>query len=166
MKAKITSPVGLNAAGVGPKIFKWVTLIIIFGILTRIFFPSASTFPSDFLQPLAIAGWFWMTIGIIFWICGVVQFLVGFPKGKLITNGVFSVSRNPIYSAWIIFVLPGLAVICNNWIFLLSAVVMYILLKINIKEEEQNLTVIFGEQYIEYANRVNRLWSFPPFYYL
>lgn len=164
MKTKITSPVGLNAAGVGPKIFKWVTLVIMFGILTSIFFPSVSKFPSDFLQPLVIAGWFWITTGIIFWICAIVQFAINFPKGKLITTGVYSLSRNPIYASWMIFVLPGLAVVCNNWIFLLAAFVMFITFIQFIKEEEKTLTEIFGEQYIEYANKVNRILYFPPMY--
>lgn len=162
MKAKIQSPVGLKPAGVGPKIFKWVTLILIIGILAGRFLPEVSQFPPDIVKPLNPAGWFWLISGVILWICAVIQFVAGFPKGKLITNGVYALSRNPIYASWIVFVLPGLAVICNNWIFLLAAVVMYILLTINIKEEEKDLLAIFGEKYTEYAKRVSRvLFSFP-----
>lgn len=166
MKAKIKSPVGLKAAGVGPKIFKWVSLLILIAILTGCFFPDISKLPVNLVEPLVPAGWFWLISGIIFWICSVVQFIIGFPKGQLITTGVYSLSRNPIYASWIIFVLPGLAVICNNWIFLLAAVVMYILLTINIKEEENDLTAIFGEKYTDYTNTVNRILSFPPFFNL
>jgi protein-S-isoprenylcysteine O-methyltransferase Ste14 len=41
---------------------------------------------------------------------------------------------------------------------------MYILLTINIKEEEKDLAAIFGEKYIEYAAKVDRVLFFPPFY--
>ncbi len=160
MKTKLLSPLGLSAAGAGPKIFRRMLPILIAGILVQIFYPAVSAFPYFKAATLKNAGWILLIPGILLWICAVVQFLREFPKGKLITTGVFSLSRNPIYASWIVFILPGLAGICNNWIFLIAALVMYIALVIFIPEEEKSLSEIFGEQYREYTRRVNRVLFF------
>lgn len=163
MKTKLLSPLGMSAAGAGPKIFRRMIPFLIVGIVLQIFFPAISEFPFIKATTLKNAGWILLVPGILIWIGSVVQFLIEFPKGKLITTGVYSFSRNPIYASWIILVLPGLAGIFNNWIFLLAAIAMYVALVIFIPEEEKALTEIFGKQYIKYAKRVNRVLFFPPF---
>ncbi len=160
MKTKQISPLGLSATGAGPKIFRTMLPVLIIGIVIQILFPVVSAFPFLNATTLKSAGWIWTFPGIFFWIFAVVQFAIKFPKGKLITSGVYSLSRNPIYASWIVFILPGLAGICDNWIFLLAALVMYISLIINIKDEEKALTDTFGDEYIHYSKRVNRVLFF------
>ncbi len=163
MKTNLLSPSGLSATGAGPKIFRSMLPVLIVGIIVRIFFPAVSSFPNLKETMLKNAGWILLVPGIVIWISSVVQFLIEFPKGKLITTGVYSLSRNPIYASWIVFILPGLAGICNNWIFLLAGLIMYVSLVVNIKEEEKALTEIFGDEYRKYAGKVNRVLFFPPF---
>ncbi len=100
------------------KILRPVFLFLIIGIIVEIFIPPLVSIPFFIENTLKNAGWILIIPGIIFWGCAIIQFALGFPKGKLITTGVYSLSRNPIYSRWILFILPGLALICNNWIFL------------------------------------------------
>ena len=163
MKTKQISPIGLSVTGAGPKIFKPVFMILVIGIISEIFFSSFTKIPFVKID-LTTAGWIWAICGAILWICAIVQFSMGFPKGKLITSGVYSLSRNPIYASWIVFILPGVAAICNNWIFLVASFTMYLSLTINIKEEEKALAETFGEQYRKYSERVSRVLSFPHFY--
>jgi protein-S-isoprenylcysteine O-methyltransferase Ste14 len=158
---KLISPLGLSATGAGPKIFRIMIPFFIIGIIMQFFFPAVSSFPFFKTTPLTYAGWILLVTGSLFWIWSIIQFLQEFPKGKLITSGVYSLSRNPIYASWIIFILPGLAGIFNNWIFLLTAAIMYIALVIYIQEEEMVLSEIFGEQYQNYAKKVNRVMFFP-----
>ena len=127
----------------------------------QLVFPTFVGIPLLTESTLKNAGWILTIPGTIFWVWAIVQFAIGFPKGKLIKSGVYSLSRNPIYSSWILFILPGLAGICNNWIFILAALVMYISLTINIKEEENALADTFGEEYIDYSKKVNRVLFFP-----
>lgn len=161
---KLLSPLGLSATGAGPKIFRRMIPVLIIGIIMQIFHPAVSAFPFFKASTLNNTGWILLVTGIVFWVCSVIQFLLEFPKGKLITKGVFSLSRNPIYASWIILILPGIAGIFNNWIFLLAAAAMYFALMIFIREEEIILSEIFGEQYRDYEKRVNRVMFFPPIY--
>ncbi len=80
----------------------------------------------------------------------------GQPTDKIVTTGVFSFSRNPLYLGGIV-ILVGLALVLNwPWLIalLLPAVVVchYIL----IVPEERYLSDKFGEEYRLYTERVGR----------
>ena len=107
------------------------------------------------------AGWFWLGIGITAFIITMSQFMINFPKGKLITTGMYALSRNPIYCSWTLFVLPGLGLILNNWLFFLSALVMGLATVFLVKEEEQQLAGCFGQQYADYKKRVGCIITMP-----
>ncbi len=157
MKSKLQSPHNLSATGVGPKIFRSMLPFLLAGIAVGIFLPAYAAFPFRGMELFNIAGGILLGTGILFWFCAIIQFAIGFPKGNLITTGVFSLSRNPIYTGWIVFILPGLAVFCNNWIFLLAALSMYISFRRVIGEEEKILARVFGEHYQAYMKKVNRI---------
>ncbi len=157
MKTKTISPLGLSITGAGPKIMRPMILFLIIGIVVQFLFPSVVSLPLLTESTLKNAGWVLTISGAFFWVWAVVQFTIGFPRGKLITTGVYSLSRNPIYASWIVFILPGLAGICNNWIFFVSAIAMFIALKIYITAEEKQMLEHFGDSYKEYTKKVNRI---------
>ena len=80
----------------------------------------------------------------------------------LLTKGVYAVVRNPIYSAFF-FVFTGMLFIeANLWLLILPIVFwlyMTILLKLT---EEKWLKEAFGQEYIEYCARVNRVFPWFP----
>jgi protein-S-isoprenylcysteine O-methyltransferase Ste14 len=160
----LTSPIGLNPGGVGPKIFRNAMPFLIVGILAGIFFPSVSGFPFYNKAIFRVSGLILMPAGIIIYIIAIIQFMKDFPKGKLITHGVFSYSRNPLYASWILGILPGLALFFNNWFFLLAAISMYISLIFYIKSEEEQLLAAFGNEYAEYKSSVRRVLFIPTFH--
>ena len=88
-------------------------------------------------------------------------FSAGFNKGKLVTTGIFSVVRNPIYAAWILFILPGIMMFFQSWLMLATSLVTYIVFKAFIREEEQYLEKTFGQAYLDYKSKVNELFPFP-----
>lgn len=111
------------------------------------------------------AGW----IGVIVCIIGILLFLyalVSFGKsfrvgldedhpGALVTTGAFSISRNPIYTAFGL-ILIGEFLIIPNWIILICVFIGIWLLNRQILLEEQSLKKIYGEKYMEYCKKVRR----------
>lgn len=75
--------------------------------------------------------------------------------GELVTTGAFSISRNPIYTAFGL-VLTGLFLIIPNWIILIYVFAGIWLFSRQILLEEQSLKKIYGEKYMEYCKRVRR----------
>ena len=161
MNRKLNSPFVLYPKFVGPKIIKSMLPFLLAGILLGFFFPKVSSFPFYQVKILKPVGWIFICLGIIVYFTALIQFIRGFQSGKLITNGVYSLSRNPIYSSWILLILPGIAMASNNWVFLSGALVMYISLRLSIDGEEQELEKIFGKYYLQYKSEVNRVFFIP-----
>jgi protein-S-isoprenylcysteine O-methyltransferase Ste14 len=76
---------------------------------------------------------------------------------QLATGGILGLVRNPIYSAWIVFILPGLALLSRSWPLLLMPLVAYAVFKLRIHCEDEYLLQRFGQAYLDYRNRVNEL---------
>ena len=99
-------------------------------------------------------------LGVILWIQAVFsqKMVKAIKDNILLTKGVYAVVRNPIYSAFF-FVFTGMLFIeANLWLLILPIVFwlyMTILLKLT---EEKWLKEAFGQEYIEYCARVNRVF--------
>jgi protein-S-isoprenylcysteine O-methyltransferase Ste14 len=74
---------------------------------------------------------------------------------KLVTTGIFAVTRNPIYVAFG-FVLVGEFLIFPNWILLLYLCGASWLIHRQVLLEENYLRQHYGEEYVEYCRRVRR----------
>jgi protein-S-isoprenylcysteine O-methyltransferase Ste14 len=108
-------------------------------------------------------------IGVLFCLAGLslllwslVSFGLSFRVGidtehpdKLITTGVFAVSRNPIYVAFA-FILLGQFLIFPNWILLVYLVAAIWLFHRQVLREEDYLKKHYGQEYLEYSSRVRR----------
>ncbi len=75
--------------------------------------------------------------------------------GKLITTGVFSISRNPFFIS-IIFYFAGIALICTSPFFNALAVLTTISIHFFILKEEKFLRKNYGGEYDIYAKNVRR----------
>jgi protein-S-isoprenylcysteine O-methyltransferase Ste14 len=98
--------------------------------------------------------------GLVLWLTAVVQLLVGFPQGKLVTTGAYGVCRNPIYSSFAFSVLPGLSLVTATWVYFIVAAVLYLGVAIFIRREERDLVRVFGDEYRDYTARVHRIVPF------
>jgi protein-S-isoprenylcysteine O-methyltransferase Ste14 len=74
---------------------------------------------------------------------------------KLITSGVFAISRNPIYVAFA-FILLGQFLIFSNWILLVYIGAAIWLFHRQVLREEDYLKQHYGNEYLEYCDRVSR----------
>ena len=160
MKKNSISPLGLDPKGVGPRIIGFAMPFIIAGIVLRIWWPAYTYIPMLNNATLRIAGLILVILGAIAWLTAMVQFAIGFSKGVLITNGVFGISRNPIYVSWALFILPGLFLLLNNFWFFLAAVFMLLATLIFLKDEEKVMMETFGKDFESYSQKVGRIGFF------
>jgi protein-S-isoprenylcysteine O-methyltransferase Ste14 len=96
-------------------------------------------------------------VGIPFLVVSGRKVTKDFKKGHLITDGVFAFVRNPIYSAWIIFIIPALTLLSKSILIFSTSIFSYILFKILIKQEDLYLEQKFGEKYLKYRSQVNEI---------
>jgi protein-S-isoprenylcysteine O-methyltransferase Ste14 len=151
----------LTWGGIGPRLALLCLPYVILSVVVMVRDPTF--FNLAFLDApfVRILGFVWLGLGLILWISSAVYFLKKFKKGKLITKGPFALSRNPIYSSTIVFVVPSLGLILHSGLILSIAVVMYIGFKISIHGESRLLLKLFGEEYERYIKSVNELFPFP-----
>ena len=77
-------------------------------------------------------------------------------KTKLVTDGVFSISRNPIFLGMIISVL-GLFFIVPNALTFFLTITTYIVIQIQIRLEEEFLQKQHAQDYVNYKLKTKRL---------
>jgi protein-S-isoprenylcysteine O-methyltransferase Ste14 len=75
--------------------------------------------------------------------------------GRLVTSGIFALSRNPIYVAFA-SVLLGEFLIFPNWILLVYLGAATWLFNRQVLREEEYLKKHYGEEYADYCARVRR----------
>ena len=80
----------------------------------------------------------------------------GHPTSRLITTGVFSISRNPLYLGGI-YILAGIALALDlPWVLVLMFPAVVACHYILVAPEERYLAAAFGEEYRRYAHSVHR----------
>ncbi len=119
----------LSRWGVGPRIVS-LTLPhgIVAGIVTRIW-PHVCrlrSIPGIVLVMLAVV---LLANGLPMLLTTVISMNRAYNSDRLVTSGIFAVVRHPIYSAWIVLILPGLALLSRSWPLLLMSVVAYTVFK-------------------------------------
>ncbi|MFA7379098.1 MAG: isoprenylcysteine carboxylmethyltransferase family protein [Bacteroidia bacterium] len=77
-------------------------------------------------------------------------------KTELVTSGLFSISRNPIFSGMILS-LVGLFLTTPNALTALFLILGYVLIQIQIRLEEEFLAKEHGQTYLDYKQKVRRL---------
>lgn len=124
-----------------------------------------------FLVPIVKIIFFpWNMLGLLFLFCGAALKLVSDRRfhqagttvqpfeesSTLITNGVFSLSRNPMYLGFILL-LGGVAIFLGSLSPLMILPIFAVLIEKNfIIREEKSLEKIFGKVYLDYKRKVRR----------
>ena len=106
-----------------------------------------------------ISGILLILFGIYLWLQAVIVEKINkkVKEKKLITSGVYSIVRNPVYSAFI-FIFTGSLLLTANYFLLILPFVFWALLTILMKNtEEKWLKNEFGKEYEIYLKEVNRV---------
>lgn len=144
--------------GIGPIL---VTLTIIYSIIISIV--------SKYIGEILITKWIpeyiiyfisglLLIIGIPFFVISVKTLFKEFYKGELITEGVYGIVRNPLYSSFICFIVPGIVVLSKSLLLMTIPVFMYFVFKILINKEEVYLEKVFGQEYRDYKIKTNSIF--------
>ena len=109
--------------------------------------------------------WIFILIGILCFVIGITLWLraviidrldAHIIKNELVTTGVYAYVRNPVYSAFM-FVCTGVLLIYGNLVLLLLPIIYWGLMTVLMKStEEKWLEDLYGQEYIQYLQRVNR----------
>ncbi len=130
--------------GIGPV---FAALSISYGLMTllviRYFHPlfQINLIPYTYL---AVLGVILILIGVPFWIIAVHTVMRAYSAGELITGGVYRCCRHPVYSSWVVFIVPGIALLVGSWIGLTAPIFMYFILRVLVKKEAVYLENLKG----------------------
>ena len=133
----------------------WVLAVafITFHLFTRSGFPAGSLVLGVFDQ----IGILLIMLGIIGRIWSII-YVGGRKNSELVTDGPYSVTRNPLYVSSLIAI-GGVGLLFGS---LLAAVVFlllaYLVFRYTAKQEAQYLSYLFGEQYDDYAHCTPLFW--------
>ena len=124
--------------------------------------PTVSTQTFFHSELLSWVGVLLCLVGLVLLLLSLVAFGRSFRVGidvdladKLVTTGVFAVSRNPIYVAFGL-VLIGQFLVFPNWILLAYVAAGIWLFHRQVLREEEFLRQHYGREYAEYCRRVRR----------
>lgn len=119
--------------------------------------------PRSWLLPAIIPGVALVIVGVVLVVLARREFVQhgqptdpGQPTRKLVTTGVFSISRNPLYLGGVC-VLVGIALALNlPWVLVLLIAALVACHYVLIAPEERYLDATFGAEYRSYAASVRR----------
>lgn len=150
--------------GVGPVIVFGQVLITAIAIgLTYVFDVNFASF--DILEiPFIVIGILFIMFGFYLDLSAKYKskLFKNVEENKLITDGVYAYTRNPVYSGGFL-ICVGAVFIANNLLLFIVPVVCWIYMTIFlIKTEEVWLKDLYGQDYIEYCKKVNRCIPWVP----
>ena len=150
--------------GVGPVIVFGQVLITAIAIgLTYVFDVNFASF--DILEiPFIVIGILFIMFGFYLDLSAKYKskLFKNVEENKLITDGVYAYTRNPVYSGGFL-ICVGAVFSANNLLLFIVPVVCWIYMTIFlIKTEEVWLKDLYGQAYIEYCKKVNRCIPWVP----
>ncbi len=133
--------------------------VLVIGIQTR--FPENPvnwlTGGGSFSAVLDVLGGLLVTGGIVLRVLALVQMPRTYNVTGLVTGGIYSRTRNPVYFGFLLIV-AGLTFLVPGWLTLLWSLIGVAVLYGLSKVEESDLEDAFGEEYLAYKRNVPRFF--------
>jgi protein-S-isoprenylcysteine O-methyltransferase Ste14 len=140
--------------GIGLKLFISALFTAALTLGISFWFTALFNYPLEIRPFQAAAGILLTAFGVVFWIMSVALVMKAYKAHRLCTEGTYSLCRHPVYSAWIVFIIPGLSLLINTWLLLLASLAMYLTLRRDIPAEDTYLEKEFGADYRSYSENV------------
>lgn len=148
----------LPMMGVGPFYGIGIIACTVAGIIAS----KEGVLPSGKIEilkiPFMILGIALIVTGVAIWMSAIFQAKIdeGILNNSLVTTGVYTYVRNPIYSAFMIACTGALLIAGNLWLLVLPFLYWGFMTVLMKNTEEKWLRDLYGEEYIAYCKRVNR----------
>ncbi|KAG4086051.1 hypothetical protein H8356DRAFT_963338 [Neocallimastix lanati (nom. inval.)] len=150
--------------GVGPFYNYGVLGLTLVGILCKNFSFLSGGNIHGLRTPLFLTGLIMIIGSLWMWLVAVKKdkLFQEIESNHLVTTGIFSYVRNPIYSSVMIFC-TGLLIIAGNWylIIVLPSIFWLFMTVLMINTEEKWLKERYGQKYEDYCKQVNRCIPWP-----
>jgi len=115
------------------------------------------------LQITKIAGILFLIVSLFFLVTSLRQFFISKntlipikPASSLQANGIYSITRNPMYVGLALVYLGISCFVGNWWNIILFPLLLLIVQEYIIKREEKYLVRRFGQEYVVYKTKVRR----------
>lgn len=154
----------LPVYGVGPLIVIPQIVLTAVGIMMSVYGLFESGEINILKIPFLIIGIILIVSGVYMWYSANYKAKVfdGIMENKLVTSGIYSVVRNPLYSAFLL-TCTGAVFIAGNLFLFVIPVVCWLYMSVLLKyTEEKWLTDLYGQEYLDYCKNVNRCIPFFP----
>jgi protein-S-isoprenylcysteine O-methyltransferase Ste14 len=147
--------------GIGPSILMTALYYIVVSSTVTHHWPDVCRIRAVPHRVFQVVGVLLLAIGVPLLVLSLITLNRKYNRDQLATGGIYGVVRNPIYSAWVVFLIPGLVFLSPSWPLLLTPLVTYIAFKATIAREEAYLEDRFGDTYRVYRSEVRELLPFP-----
>lgn len=154
----------LSRWGVGPRIGRAAVLYAAAAGIATFLWPELCLVESVPYRLLAWIGGCFVAVGVVMLALAARAVMTAYNRDQLVTTGIAALVRHPIYSAWIMFILPGLVLFSASWPVFLTPVAAYMAFRRFIHTEDEYLTKHFGKSYLDYRQRVSELFPIPRFH--
>jgi len=120
----------------------------------------------DFYLPLFVMGWIAWAIGMVLVMAPIILFprRGSVPEGKsfvhttrLVDTGIYAVVRHPQYLGGILSIFVTTLLLYPHWLFAVLGVPGAVIIYWSTREEEKRLIERFGNDYLNYIQRVPRM---------
>ena len=108
----------------------------------------------------------WFYLGLLIYLVGVFIGMLAWydfytsALDKLVTKGIYRISRNPMYLS-IILIYFGTGIACISWLFLLLTMIFIIFSHVLVNTEERFCLMKYGKDYLKYLNTTPRWIGIP-----
>jgi len=141
----------------------WITEVVLHAVHSRYdIFPQKVNVALLSAAAVKIAGVVLVSLGLITFILAFLNFgnswRIGIDRkkpGALVTKGIFSITRNPIYLAFDLLSL-GMFLMNGTWFFLIFALLAAVACHFQILREEEFLRRQYGQEFEKYCKQTAR----------
>ena len=147
--------------GVGPSILMTALCHIVVASTVTHHWPDVCLIRAVPHRVFQVVGVLLLAVGVPWLVLSLIALNREYNRDQLATGGIYGIVRNPIYSAWVVFLIPGLVLLFPSWPLLLTPLVAFIAFRARIWQEEEHLEERFGEAYRTYRSEVPELLPFP-----
>lgn len=147
--------------GVGPSILMTALCYIVVASTVTHHWPDVCLIRAVPHRVFQVVGVLLLATGVPLLVLSLIALNRNYDRDQLATGGIYGIVRNPIYGAWVVFLIPGLILLFPSWPLLLTPSVAYIAFRARIWQEEAYLEEWFGDAYRTYRSEVPVLLPFP-----